>query len=53
MWCERDLPIVTACTELPLAYAAAGLPAEREVSSLQALCDACLDVLYERGDKGV
>ena len=37
---------------LPLAYAAAGLPAEREVSSLRALCDACLDVLYERDDEG-
>ena len=53
LWRERDMPIATACTELPLAYAAAGLPAEREVSSLRALCDACLDVLYERGDKGV
>ena len=53
LWREKDMPIVTACTELPLAYAAAGLPAEREVSSLQALCDACLDVLYERGGEGV
>ena len=49
LWDERDCPIVTACTELPLAYAAAGLPREREVSSLRSLCDACLDVLYERG----
>ena len=48
LWRERGCPIVTACTELPLAYAASGLPREREVSSLQALCDACLDVLYER-----
>ena len=53
LWREQDMPIVTACTELPLAYAAAGLPEEREVSSLQALCDACLDVLYERGGEGV
>ena len=53
LWSEKDLAIATACTELPLAYAAAGLPAEREVSSLRALCDACLDVLYERGGEGV
>ena len=52
LWSEKDLAIATACTELPLAYAAAGLPAEREVSSLRALCDACLDVLYERDDEG-
>ena len=49
LWRESGLPIATACTELPLAYAAAGLPAERQVSSLQALADACLDLLYERG----
>lgn len=52
LWSEKDLAIATACTELPLAYAAAGLPEEREVSSLRALCDACLDVLYERDDEG-
>ena len=50
LWREKDLPITTACTELPLAYAAAGLPSDRQVSSLQALADACLDLLYERGD---
>lgn len=48
LWRERDSLIVTACTELPLAYAASGLPQEREVSSLRALCSACLDILYER-----
>ncbi|WP_199735105.1 hypothetical protein [Fretibacterium sp. OH1220_COT-178] len=31
-------------------YAASGLPKDREVSSLQALCDACLDVLHARGN---
>lgn len=50
LWAERDCLVVTACTELPLAYAASGLPKDREVSSLQALCDACLDVLYARGN---
>lgn len=48
LWRERDLPIVTACTELPLAYDASGLPSGRQVSSIQALSDACLDLLYER-----
>ena len=31
-------------------YVASGLPKDREVSSLQALCDARLDVLYARGN---
>ena len=46
LWKERDLPICAACTELPLAYDASGLPREKTVSSLGALCDACLRVLY-------
>ena len=46
LWKERDLPICAACTELPLAYDASGLPREKTVSSLGALCDACLKVLY-------
>ncbi len=46
LWRERDLPICAACTELPLAYDASGLPQEKTVSSLQALCDACLRELY-------
>jgi aspartate racemase len=43
---EKDLPLLTACTELPLAYDASGLPAENAVSSLTALADACLNILY-------
>jgi aspartate racemase len=35
-----------ACTELPLAYDASGLPADRAVSSLEALSDACVRALY-------
>ncbi|MDR3176690.1 MAG: amino acid racemase [Desulfovibrio sp.] len=46
LWRTRDIPVVTACTELPLAYAASGLPAEKNVSSLAALADACLATLY-------
>ncbi|MFD3675461.1 aspartate/glutamate racemase family protein [Streptomyces sp. NPDC058613] len=41
-----DAPVLAACTELPLAHAAAGLPAEQMVSSLDALADACLAELY-------
>lgn len=41
-----DAPVLAACTELPLAHAAAGLPPEQMVSSLDALADACLAELY-------
>ena len=46
LWSEDDRLIMTACTELPLAYAASGLPPQQEISSLQALSDACLKSLY-------
>ncbi|GHV48689.1 aspartate racemase [Synergistales bacterium] len=46
LWSQEDIPVVTACTELPLAYSVSGLPAKREISSLKALSDACLRVLY-------
>jgi aspartate racemase len=46
LWGREDALVVTACTELPLAYAVSGLPKDREVSSLQALSDACLAFLY-------
>ncbi|WP_267246229.1 aspartate/glutamate racemase family protein [Streptomyces sp. PR69] len=42
LWQRHDLPVLTACTELPLAYEAAGLPEERSVSSLVALVTACV-----------
>ena len=47
LWTVEKLPIMTACTELPLAYAASGLPKDQEVSSLTALAEACIKVLYE------
>ncbi|MGN0839178.1 MAG: aspartate/glutamate racemase family protein [Pyramidobacter sp.] len=50
LWAERDIPIMCACTELPLAYEAAGLPQEREISSLRSLALACLRQLYS-GEK--
>lgn len=46
LWQTENIGVVTACTELPLAYDASGLPAERSVSSLGALSDACLQAIY-------
>lgn len=43
---DKDLPIVAACTELPLAYDASGLPKDGMISSLEALAIRCLDQLY-------
>ena len=48
LWRERDVPVTMGCTELPLAYEASGLPLERQVSSLKALSDKCISVLYDR-----
>jgi aspartate racemase len=48
LWEERDLPIMAACTELPLAYDASGLSQKKTVSSLKALVDACLAILYQQ-----
>ena len=47
LWRERDVPVTMGCTEIPLAYAASGLPDDKQVSSLKALSDSCLRVLYE------
>jgi aspartate racemase len=47
LWSEDDRLITTACTELPLAYAASKLPSRKEISSLKALSDACLKFLYD------
>ncbi len=46
LWKEKDILVATACTELPLAYDASGLPPEKNASSLDSLADACLEVLY-------
>jgi aspartate racemase len=48
LWDEKNLPIVAACTEVPLAYAAADLPPEGMVSSLDALAISCLRELYRQ-----
>lgn len=47
LWSIEDLPIITACTELPLAYNASDLPKDKNISSLDALADACIDLLTE------
>ena len=44
---KESLPVMAACTELPLAFNAAALPQEMMISSLSALADACLKKLYE------
>ena len=46
LWHERNVSVTMGCTELPLAYAVSGLPADRQVSSLKALSDACIKFLY-------
>ncbi|QFU93308.1 aspartate/glutamate racemase family protein [Amycolatopsis sp. YIM 10] len=46
LWQRDRRPVVTACTELPIAYTAAGLPPESSVSSLDALATACAEELY-------
>ena len=50
LWRRRRLPLLAACTELPLAHTYAGLPAELAVSSLDALAAACVDELYPVAD---
>ena len=47
LWEIEDLPIVTACTELPLAYDASDVPKDKNISSLDALADACIKALTE------
>lgn len=51
LWREHDVPVMTACTELPLGYDASGLPQERSVSSIGALADAVVKELYDKVDE--
>jgi len=46
---KRLLPVVAACTELPLAYQASGLDPGGMVSSLESLAEACLERIYHTG----
>jgi aspartate racemase len=46
LWQRQSMPLMAACTELPLCHAAAGLPPETMISSLAALARACTHYLY-------
>ncbi len=46
LWNEKELPVVAACTELPLAFNASGLASAGMVSSLESLAGACLEIIY-------
>ena len=47
LWQIEDLPVITACTELPLAYDASALAPQKNISSLNALVDACIKKILE------
>ena len=46
LWRKAKLPIIAACTELPLAFELADLPEEMMISSINALADGCINRLY-------
>lgn len=47
LWNIRRAPIMLACTELPLAWQASSLPADKAISSLVSLSRACIRELYK------
>lgn len=48
LWKQNKVPIVAACTEIPIAYQYTGLPEEMCVSSLDALAEGCIRELYTK-----
>ena len=46
LWTVAKLPVVLACTELPIAYDHTGLDPKMGISCLGALADACVEYLY-------
>ena len=46
LWEIEKLPIVGACTEIPIAYANTGLDPEMGISCLEALAEGCIRELY-------
>lgn len=46
LWEIEKLPIVGACTEIPIAYAHTGLDSKMGISCLEALADGCIRELY-------
>ncbi|WP_150238128.1 aspartate/glutamate racemase family protein [Nocardiopsis quinghaiensis] len=51
LWRTGPFPVIAACTELPLAYEAAGLPPDMAVSSLECLASSCVDTLLARAGR--
>ena len=47
LWEIDKKPIIAACTEIPVAYLAAGLPSDMMVSSTEALALGCINQLYQ------
>ena len=47
LWGVDYKPIIAACTEIPVAYLAAGLPSNMMVSSTEALALGCINQLYQ------
>lgn len=47
LWAIERVPVVGACTEIPIAYNKSGLPREMGISSLEALADGCIRELYK------
>ena len=46
LWAERELPVIGACTEIPISYRSGGLPENMLISSLDALAEATIRELY-------
>ncbi|MFA5326007.1 MAG: amino acid racemase [Bacteroidales bacterium] len=47
LWKIEKLPVVGACTEIPIAYQNSGLPEDMGISCLEALADGCIRELYK------
>lgn len=50
LWEKEKLPVVCACTELPIAYEYTGLDRTMGINCLEALAEACLEYLYAPGN---
>lgn len=46
LWAIEKLPVVGACTEIPIAYANTGLDPQLGISCLDALAEGCIRELY-------
>ncbi len=48
LWEIEELPVVGACTEIPIAYQNSGLPKDKGISCLEALAQGCIRELYKQ-----